>query len=551
VSRSKAARALGSLARIGRHYGPSLGGRKLALLVTLESGSLPTADQVLRLHEFLCLLDAYPDDRRVHIQVRRMLRAFRDRPDLRRHRGALAGTGIAGTDIPYRFFWPTARWLARSWPGALVIDRADSDQAQAMLDALPELLPQAQSEFLKQLGAPTLAALDRLRPRAMTDADWFISLVAAMPGDDTTREAYFDRIDAPFILRAGPTTPERTTARFEAMGFHPQLGALRSPRPDLRRESRRTPRRVVELGVRRARALIRLARASMVTRERDLAVFQYADARDAFLVEDGAGLAFAFVGMQAGRRLPLPAVYGGLTLQNGVPVGYVQLDLLGRHAELSFNQFATFRDGGAARAFARLVAITHHLFACDSFSIEPYQLGDGNDEGIASGAWWFYHHFGFRPRARQARSLAVRELRRARGKPGYRTPKRTLRRLARSHLYFSLDPRRRATLPRTATLLRAAAQALRRFPGSDARERRAAAAGAAGSWLGARGLSGGDARALADWAGIVLALARNDRWSRSERRGLLAVISAKSGAREREFLARLRRHARLRSALGC
>ena len=137
----------------------------------------------------------------------------------------------------------------------------------------------------------------------------------------------------------------------------------------------------------------------MITRERDLAAFQYADPRDAFLVDDGDGLAFALVGMLPERRLLLPAVYGGLTLQNGVPIGYVQLDLLGRHAELSFNQFETFRDGGSARAFARFVAVTHHLFGCDGFSIEPYQLGQGNEEGIESGAWWFYHRFGFRPHA--------------------------------------------------------------------------------------------------------------------------------------------------------
>ena len=139
----------------------------------------------------------------------------------------------------------------------------------------------------------------------------------------------------------------------------------------------------------------------MITRERDLAAFQYADPRDAFLVDDGEGLAFALVGMLPERRLLLPAVYGGLTLQNGVPIGYVQLDLLGRHAELSFNQFETFRDGGAARVFARLVAVTHHVFGCDQFSIEPYQLGHGNEEGIESGAWWFYHRFGFRPHALQ------------------------------------------------------------------------------------------------------------------------------------------------------
>jgi hypothetical protein len=172
----------------------------------------------------------------------------------------------------------------------------------------------------------------------------------------------------------------------------------------------------------------------MATRERDLAVFQFANPRDAFLVDDGEGLVFAFVGMQAERRALLPAIYGGLTLQNGVPIGYVQLDILGRHAELSFNQFETFRHGGAARVFARFVAVTHHVFDCDSFSIEPYQLGDGNDEGIESGAWWFYRGFGFQPRAKSARDALRRENARLARSPAHRSSKRVLRVLARSYL---------------------------------------------------------------------------------------------------------------------
>ena len=136
-----------------------------------------------------------------------MLRAFRDRTDLRRHRAALAGTGIAGTDTPYRFFWPSAQWISRTWPGALSIERGDPEHERAILDALPQLLPPVQAEYLRRIPDAKIDVIDALRPRAVTDADWFIGLVAAMPGDDATREAFFDRIDPPFVLRAGRTHP--------------------------------------------------------------------------------------------------------------------------------------------------------------------------------------------------------------------------------------------------------------------------------------------------------------------------------------------------------
>src|SRR5262245_39695547 len=429
-----------------------------------------------------------------------MLLAFRRRPDLRRHRAALAGSGIAGTDTPYRFFWPTARWLSVRWPGALRIDRSDAGQVQALVDALPELLEPAQAELLRRLAHPALEALDRFRPRGLGDADYFISLVSAMPGDDSTREAFFDRIDAPFILQPGPSTPERTTARLDLVRFQAQRSPLRKPRPDLRRALRRRPRRIVALGARRARALVELARACMATRERDLAVFQFANPRDAFLVDDGDGLAFAMVGMLPERRLLLPASYGGITLQNGVPIGYVQVDALGRHAELSFNQFDTFRDGAAAQVFARFVAMVRHVFRCDRFSIEPYQLGEGNDEGIESGAWWFYRRFGFRSHDPRVQHLAAREERRIARDPDYRSPRRVLRLLARRHLFFAPEVGARLALPRTAAWLESAARALRSFAAADAAERRAAAREAARAWLELGGHLPIDDRALSQWA---------------------------------------------------
>lgn len=554
MSRADAATALASLARIARRYEPGLGARKLALLRRLSSAKFATPQQLLRFHELLCFLDAYPDDRGVRDLARRLLTAFRRRPDLRRHRAALAGSGIAGTDTPYRFFWPTARWISIRWPGALVIDREDTDHMRAILDALPQLLEPVAAELVRRSPASTLEILDRLRPQGMTDADYLISLVSAMPGDDAAREALFDRVDPPFLLRAGKETPERTTARFDRLPLHYRQEALRGPRPQLALEARRGPQRVISLKRADACALIGLARISMATRERDLAVFQFANPNDAILVDDGRGLGFAMVGMQPERRAILPAIYGGLTLQNGVPIGYIQVDILGRHAELSFNTFETFRGADAAHVFARLVAAAHHVFRCDSFSIEPYQLGIDNEEGIESGAWWFYFRFGFRPRHAATRRIARLELRRVTRNRRYRSSPRTLRALAKTHLYYSLEPGRAAALPRVQALFATAAAELARFRNATADDRHAAAIAAAKRQLRvSRSYRTSPAvnRMFETWAPLVLALLRHSGWSLEERRQLLRLIESKAGRSEREFLKRLLRLRRLRRVLGC
>jgi len=542
-----------AFARIARRYGQGLPARKLALLSALARARLPGPAQVRRLHEDLCFLEAYPDDARVHRAARAILRAFRDRADLRRHRQALTGSGIAGTDTPFRFFWPTARWIAEVWPSALVLERDDDDHARAILGALPQLLEPAQAEWLRGQRAPTLAVLDRLRPVGVTDADFLIGLVGAMPWDEPGREAFFDHMDPPFVLRAGRGTPERTASRLLLTGIACRPGGPDRSRPDLRAEAGRAPRRARRLRAGESRALIRLARFSMITRERDVAVFQYPDTRDAFLVDDGGGLAFALTGFEPSRRALLPATYAGLTLQNGVPVGYVQLDVLGRHAAISFNTFETFRGGEAARVFARLIAAARHVFGCDHFSVEPYQLGDANDEGIDSGAWWFYRRFGFGPRVPATRRLAAREDRRREARPAYRSSRRTLLALARSHLFFSLDPRRPTRLPRTEAWFAGAVAMLRRFDSADPGARQAAAVRAATRRLGiALARVAPAARAmLARWAGLALALTSQGRWDPGERRALGRLIVAKAGPAERDFQRMLLRHGRLRKLLDC
>lgn len=548
-----AAASLTVLARIARQYGPRLAARKLALLDSLARARLASADQVFRLHELLSFLAAFPDDRRIRARARRLLARFAARADLRRYRARLAGSGIAGTDTPYRYYWPTADWLARRWPGRLHLDRSDAEAAERLAAALPLLLPPAQADWLRESGATPWSAVDALRAPGVTDAEYVLGLIARLPGDDRTREHFGDGLDLSYALTAGPDTPERSTASFETGAVSYQRAALDTSRPDLRAEIRRPPPAIRELRGAPARRLIELARICMVTRERDLADFQFASPADVFVVDDGDGLVFGLMGVEPARRAPLYATWGALMLRNGVPLGYVQLDLLGRHAALSFNTFATFRGAGSARLFARLLATVRQVFGCDEFSIEPYQLGVGNEEGIESGAWWFYYRLGFRPRAAGARRLVARELRRIAADRRYRSAPRTLRALARWHLFFAADPARRPRLPQTGLWLRQAARSMRRFRSADPEQRAAAAIAAAlqrlGSPRGASRLSPAQRRTLEHWAPLVLGIADLARWSAAERRALWRLILAKAACSERDYQRRLLRHQRLRALL--
>jgi hypothetical protein len=562
------------LERLRTAFGGDSAARKRTLLTTLARGRLASAAQVQRLHELLCFMRAYPDDAGLQARVEHMLAGFARRPDVRAHRAELAYSGIAGTDSWFPFFYPTARWLAQRWPAQLVLDRDDTEAERSIARALPLLVTPLEGEALRAANLGGYAAIDRLRARGQTDAAFLIERVAALPGNELTREAFYDAINPSCILHAAPTTPSRTLAHAAWAPRALQRAPLRRGRPDLHAEIARAPQRVRRLSPAQGAHAIDLARGAMVTRQRDLDAFAYGNARDVWLAEHGGGLALALVGIEPARRAVLMTSYGFLTLQNGVPIGYGQIDLLGRAAALAFNTFETFRGGEAAYTFARLLATFHHHFGATSFSADPYQLGQDNDEALESGAWWFYAKLGFRPRDAAAGRLAQQEIERAQRAPAHRSSLATLRRLAAHAMYFeyaggaalppvavtqaaglrvarwlvrqgdrdtALEAASRTALAHCVDSMRAAATPERTMSpvtGSAAERAlfRAWSAAARAAWLRASPLL------------CALDIAR---WSDAERRALVQLVRAKGAPSEREFVLRFAAHARLRRALGC
>jgi hypothetical protein len=543
---------LAALERTKDHYGTGSSAAKLALLRRLERGELRSAQAVLRLHEVLCFLRAYPDDAQLLRQVERMLSRFAARTDLRRWSEALNDTGIAGTPIRYRFFWSTLDWLTRRWPGRVAIDRNEAEIADQLSAVLPLLLTWAEAAALKAFEPLAFAAIDRLRTRGEGDAAFLARCIAAMPGDGFTREAFHDAIEPTYELSPGPDTPSRTRAKHATAPLAYQQRPLARSRPDLPEELDRAYRAVRVVSAREGEQLIELARSAMVTRSRDLDAFAYGNARDVRLVDDGGGLAFVLIGVVPERRALVAATCGYLVLHSGVPIGYGEAFVTGRSATMTFNIFATFRGAEAAYTFTRTLAMVRQVFGAESFSLDPYQLGRDNDEAIASGAWWFYYKLGFRPVTAGVRRLMRQELARMRADPVHRSSASTLRALAESHLLFDFDPARSPGLLPLAELGFRIGDGFARA----GRARELVLAECIESTLkltgvrSLRGFTAGERLAWERWSPLVVfALRGVSSWSPAERLALAQVIRAKGGRDESEFIARFAAHPKLQRAL--
>ncbi len=548
-------RALRELEALKTNFDEASAARKAELLGMLARATLKSAKEVLRLHEAAAFLRAHPDDRQVLEVVERLLGNFARRADLRRFRRRLADSGIAGTALNYSFYSATARRLADRWGRHLHVDWRESG-AQARLEGRLALLASyAETPGLDEHYLPLKQWVARLKGPNETDAQFLLRRLGRLGASEAERDQLYDELELALTLEPGPATPSRTTAHFPRPKIRFQASPLRRARPDIRRELARKAPTIRPVSEREGAALIELARDAMVTRSRDLDAFIHGDPRDVRLVDCGDGLEFAAIGVVPGRRLMLESVYGFLTLRNGVPIGYVLTSALFGSSEIAYNVFDTWRGGEAGHVYGRVLAMTRAVFGSRDFTIFPYQLGgDGNSEGIKSGAWWFYQKLGFRPRDPAVLALMEKELARMTSNPRHLSGPATLKALAAENVYWYSGRARDdviGILPLHRVGLAITDYLAARF-GSDRERGERICAGEAARRCGVRGWQRWPAAERlwwTRWSPLVLLLPGVAQWSPAERAGLVKVVRAKGGRRETDFVRLFDAHRPLRRAV--
>lgn len=151
------------------------------------------------------------------------------------------------------------------------------------------------------------------------------------------------------------------------------------------------------------------------------------------------GISVALFSTRASRRMPIDSYIGYMLFKNGVPVAYGGAWIFGNRALFGINIFEPFRGGESNLIILQLLRVYRQNFGVDSFSVEPYQYGKDNPEGIASGAYWFYYKLGFRSNEGRLRALADSEVKRMKKNVNYRSPAKVLTRFTASDITWVID----------------------------------------------------------------------------------------------------------------
>ena len=440
---------LDQLDELKTQFTPNAARQITRLLARLARRKLNDTDTLFRYHELLLFLRAYAHNASIVRTVERELRGFANRVAFLEHQGIdLAPlqhpewSGIAGTSVTDTFSFYIVRGLVEKHPSQIAIYWEWFEDENRLAATWPRFMPLLAEDALVEANVPYREWLAAARGRR-SELAWLIDQFNKLPKPNSERAELYDsqQLD---VIWTPSFDVSRTGMRAAARKLFYHRGPLIQRRDiDLRKELERPSPRLEKLSPRQGEKALDIARDASTIRYRELYGFTHGDPKQVYRVELGRGVEIFIISLPPEKRLPLRTYHAVMIYKNGVPIGYFEGLSLFERMESGFNLYYTFRDGETAWLYARVLNVMHHFARVTAFSLDPYQIGFENEEGIESGAFWFYRKLGFRPTQHDALQLTLKEEEKLRTRNGYRTPAATLRKLARSPMIFELDERRK------------------------------------------------------------------------------------------------------------
>lgn len=536
------------------------------LLSQVSKLQLDEPRQMIRLHEALLFLRAFSHAQSVVPRIEHLLNTFHRR--IETIRGAHADmslfddfdtSGIAGTTMQDTLSFDVAQWLVSRVPRNVEIawdDYWEDHQAERGRGTTwPRFIPLLEEDADVEANIPWMRWLDSARGRR--DAlPWLLQQFQKLPLPARQQAELYDSLRLPLRWRLENLKLSRTRNWSAPRRFYFHDGPLiQRSGVSLARELTLPSPRLEKLSAAAGEAVMHGIRETMVVRYRELYGTTLGDARTVVRADLGRGVVMHFWGLPASRRLPLRAYVAGYTLKNGVPINYIEAIGLCEWMEVGFNTFYTYRQGETAWIYAQALRCLRALTGARCFSVYPYQIGQNNDEAIDSGAFWFYRKLGFRSGRADLRALCEKEEEKIATIPKYRTPARTLKRLAEAHMFYELGQDSHAagawdTFSTRNLGLRVSRRMAREFEGDREKIRdgsqsfvtRALQINPA-RWTAAQ------KQALENWSLVLALIPDLAEWTREGKDRLIEVIRAKSGPNEMGYLRETQRHTRLRREL--
>lgn len=546
-----------------KSYGPAPTRALVHALDSLKKQKLPAAESLIQIHEALLFLRAYPPSAKVLKQVEAMLRTFARRVlQLREADADLSPldepevSGIAGTSVTSNFSYALVRWLVTKYPKQLSIDWDWFEDEEQFGATARRFLPLLEEDTMVEAHVPYRDWLDAARGRR-NELVWLIEQFDSLKLPEKTRAELYESLKLHVTWKLGPGA-SRTAMRLPGRKtfFHDQP-LIKRREVSLTDELNAPPLPIQKLSRSAGEKILDMARETSAVRYRELHGFTHGDAGSVLKADLGRATEAFVLGVPPAQRLPLRAYHAALIFKNGVPVAYFEGLSFFERMESGFNLYYTFRDGETAWLYARILRLMRQLLGVTVFAIDPYQVGHENEEGIDSGAFWFYRKLGFRPVRPEIRKLMKSEEAKMAKNRRYRTSARTLRKLAAGPMLFETPgaSTSQATREWNRFEIRKIGLAVQRRMadkfGGDATKIRAHAAQSVRRALAlGKQNENEDATRLINDLALALEISSNiHEWTSAEKELAARILLAKASRDEALYLKEMQKHASLRASL--
>ncbi len=566
-------RQLTQLEAFRYRFGPGESARVAKLLSRLDAERFADPALLIRFHEALLFLRAFPQGPAVVRVTERIINSFHKKVEVLREGGAdmddfdtFEVSGIAGTQMEDTLSFDVASWLIHNEPG------------RELGTTGPRFIPLLGDDAYVEADTPWRRWLEAAAGKKRAPA-WLISRFEQLPATPQQKAELYELLRVPLrwslensvISRTRNWKPLRSV--FYRSIFYHTTPLISRSQVSLADELAKRPPKLTKLSRNQGEQVMEMIREVMLVRYRELYGTTLGDPAsvvraDLGTHEAGRGVTIYLWSLPPARRLPLRAYVAGLTLKNGVPINYIEAIGLCEWMEVGFNTFYTFRGGEAGWIYAQVLRCLCHRMGTTCVSVYPYQLGHENEEAIESGAFWFYRKLGFRPGRFDLQKLAEREEQKIAADKNHRTPARTLKRLAAGHVFYDVQ---RNELP-GSELLQKEAGAWDRFStrniglqvnrrmardfGGDAVRMREHSRRALERILFPKGGNFStsswtplEKAAFENFALVLAEVPELRAWTREEKEDLVRIIRAKAKPDEMIYLHFTQRHGRLRKAL--
>jgi len=531
------------------------------LLNRLDAARFPDPALLIRFHEALHFLRAFPQGPAVVRVTERILNSFHKKVEALRKAGAdmddfepIEVSGIAGTQMEDTLSFDLASWLIKRMPARVEIAWANYEPGRELGTSGPRFMPLLEDDSYVEADTPWRRWLEAAGGKKHASPAWLIERFEQLLLSAQQKAELYESLRVPlrWSLENSVITRTRNWKQVRSVYYHSEALISRS-QVSLANELARRPPRLTKLSRKQGEQIMDMIREVMLVRYRELYGTTLGDPASVVRSDVARGVSIYLWNLPPDRRLPLRAYVAGLTLKNGVPVNYVEAIGLCEWMEVGFNTFYTFRGGEAGWIYAQVLRCLCHRMGTTCVSVYPYQLGHENEEAIESGAFWFYRKLGFRPGRADLLKLVEREEQKIAADPKYRTPARTLKRLAAGHVFYELPGTKMGSWDSFSTRnlgLRVNRRMARDFRG-DAVVMREHSRHALERMLGVSTSSWTplEKAAFENFALVLAEVPGLRAWTGEEKEDLVRIIRAKAKPDEMLYLQLSQRHGRLRRAL--